>query len=110
MSNLKAKKIISVGVITVHTATDHQIFSIFLSIINGIGALFLKIVLLLLKETENQAYLLGYVLLDNCIGRLYTNFQFSATLSKKVLIFLPNFKKCVFYLLCFREDLLDFNK
>ena len=32
--------------------------------------------------------LLEYVLLDNCIGRLYTKFQISATLSKKVLIFL----------------------
>ncbi len=34
--------------------------------------------------------LLGYVLLDNCIGRLYTKFQVSATLSKKVLIFFQN--------------------
>ena len=30
---------------------------------------------------------LGYDNLDGCIGRLHTNFQISATLSKKVLIF-----------------------
>ena len=33
----------------------------------------------------------GSDLLDNRIGRLHTNFQISATLSKKVLIFSPNF-------------------
>ena len=33
---------------------------------------------------------LGYDLLDGGIGRLHTNFQISASLSKKVLIFLPN--------------------
>ena len=33
---------------------------------------------------------LGYDLLDGGIGRLHTNFQISATLSKKVLIFLAN--------------------
>ena len=36
-----------------------------------------------------HAPLLGYALFDNCIGRLHANFQVSATLSKKVLIFLP---------------------
>ena len=33
---------------------------------------------------------LGYDLLDGGISRLHTNFQISATLSKKVLIFLAN--------------------
>ena len=33
---------------------------------------------------------LGYDLLDGGIGRLHTNFQISATLSKKVFIFLAN--------------------
>ena len=41
-------------------------------------------------ETVGYAPLLGYDFLDNRIGRLHTYFQISATLSKKVLIFLPN--------------------
>ena len=50
-------------------------------------------------EVEGEGYsyfcikysLYGCDLLDNRIGRLHTNFQVSATLSKKVLIFSANF-------------------
>ena len=41
------------------------------------------------RDWVGHGPLLGYALLDNCIGRLHANFQVSATLSKKVLIFLP---------------------
>ena len=49
------------------------------------------------EKAEGYSYfcitcsLYGCDLLDNCIGRLHTNFQVSATLSKKVLIFSHNF-------------------
>ena len=41
---------------------------------------------------------LGYDNIDGSIGRLHTNFQISATLSKKVLIFVPkmHFKTFLF--------------
>ncbi len=48
-------------------------------------------------DRTGHAHLLGYDLLDVCIGRLHTNFQISATLSKKVLIFVPKCPKKTFY-------------
>ena len=56
----------------------------------GIGAIFWKRASATADgDCVGHGPLLGYGLLDNCIGRLHANFQVSATLSKKVLIFLP---------------------
>ncbi len=48
-------------------------------------------------DRTGHAHLLGYDILDECIGRLHANFQISPTLSKKVLIFVPKWPKKTFY-------------
>ena len=48
-------------------------------------------------DRAGHAHLLGYDFLDGCIGRLHTNFQISATLSKKVLIFVQKCHFSTFY-------------
>ena len=87
-----------------------QLFSPFF-LTTGTEVIFLKKMLrhlLLLKESVGHAPLLEYALLDNCIGRLYTKIQVSATLSKKVLIVFQNFKNV--YSTYFRMDLQESNK
>ena len=48
-------------------------------------------------DRTGHAHLLGYDLLDECIGRLYTNFQISATLSKKFFLGILGQKSELFY-------------
>ena len=48
-------------------------------------------------DRTGHAHLLGYDILDECIGRLHTHFQILATLSKKVLIFVPKWPKKTIY-------------
>ena len=48
-------------------------------------------------DRTDNAHLLRHDLLDELKGRLHTNFQISATLSKKVLIFVPKCPKKPIY-------------